>query len=117
MARRARGRRFHVWLVVMLLVVVVVAGGVAAQLVRPVPRPAPEVAIPASLERVPDPPGGPLPWPSVGAAAITVPGVVTFPPVGTTAAVPIASITKVMTTLVLLHDHPLAPGGPGPAIP
>ena len=36
---------------------------------------------------------------------------------GSTRAVPIASITKVMTTYVVLRDHPLAPGAAGPAIP
>lgn len=37
--------------------------------------------------------------------------------VGSSQPVPIASITKVMTAYLVLRDHPLSTGAPGPAIP
>jgi len=98
-------------------VVVVVAAGAVVQLTRPTPHPTVAIAVPASLRSVPAPAGGAIPWPSHGEAALTVPGVVSFPPVGSGRAVPIASIAKLMTALVVLQDHPLALGQQGPAIP
>jgi serine-type D-Ala-D-Ala carboxypeptidase (penicillin-binding protein 5/6) len=55
-------------------------------------------------------------WPAdgVSAADITGFGVVTGP--GATRPVPIASVAKVMTAYVVLHDHPLPPAGSGPDI-
>ena len=35
---------------------------------------------------------------------------------GATRPVPIASVAKLMTVYVILHDHPLPAGGPGPDI-
>jgi len=101
-----------------VVVVVVVAGvGAAVQLTRKVPAPEVVLAVPSSLRTVPSPPGGPIPWPTQGEAAMAVPGVVSFPAVGSGQPVPIASIAKLMTALVLLADHPLSPGEQGPAIP
>jgi D-alanyl-D-alanine carboxypeptidase (penicillin-binding protein 5/6) len=57
-----------------------------------------------------------LPWPRVGEAALAVPGVGTVGTHGGDAPLPIASITKVMTALVVLQDHPLAPGESGPTL-
>jgi D-alanyl-D-alanine carboxypeptidase (penicillin-binding protein 5/6) len=55
-------------------------------------------------------------WPAdgVSAAAISGVGVVNGP--GATRPVPIASVAKVMTAYVILHDHPLPAGGSGPDI-
>jgi D-alanyl-D-alanine carboxypeptidase (penicillin-binding protein 5/6) len=55
-------------------------------------------------------------WPAAGvsAAAISGLGVVNGP--GATRPVPIASVAKVMTAYVILHDHPLPAGGSGPDI-
>lgn len=58
----------------------------------------------------------PLPWPGQGSAALAVDGDGLVGRSGTSAALPIASITKVMTALVVLHDHPLATGQSGPVI-
>jgi serine-type D-Ala-D-Ala carboxypeptidase (penicillin-binding protein 5/6) len=58
-----------------------------------------------------------LPWPTTGSAALTMEGVGSLGHVGSTHAVPIASITKVMTAYIVLKDHPLGPGATGPAIP
>jgi len=57
-----------------------------------------------------------MPWPTQGAAAMAVDGVGTVGRVGTTSPLPIASIAKVMTALVVLQDHPLSIGQNGPTI-
>ncbi len=57
-----------------------------------------------------------LPWPAQGQAAVAVDGVGLVGSSGTATPAPIASITKVMTALLVLHDHPLTPGQAGPAI-
>jgi D-alanyl-D-alanine carboxypeptidase (penicillin-binding protein 5/6) len=69
----------------------------------------------------PDPPRrpaslGPVHWPQAGvsAADITGLGVVAGP--GARRPVPIASVAKVMTAYLVLHDHPLSAGQQGPAI-
>ncbi len=122
---RSAGLRFraapaHHWvrwivLTVCALVVIVVVFG-AVQLAGGTPSPKLSGALPVSLTSVPQPTGGALPWPTTGEAGMEIPGVVTFPPVGSTSPVPIASITKLMTTLVLLKDHPLQLGQQGPTI-
>jgi D-alanyl-D-alanine carboxypeptidase (penicillin-binding protein 5/6) len=58
-----------------------------------------------------------LPWPTVGSASLVMEGMGSLGQVGSTQPVPIASITKVMTAYVVLKDHPLSPGTPGPSIP
>jgi len=66
-------------------------------------------------------PGGVVPvrvpvldWPKVGQAAVVVRGVGIVGRSPAERPVPIASLTKMMTALVLLHDHPLVPGESGP---
>ena len=58
-----------------------------------------------------------LDWPEYGAGAV---GAVGFPGVlgrsGSQQALPMASITKVITALVVLDAHPLGPDDPGPTI-
>jgi serine-type D-Ala-D-Ala carboxypeptidase (penicillin-binding protein 5/6) len=55
-------------------------------------------------------------WPAdgVSAAEVTGSGVLQGP--GADRPVPIASVAKVMTAYVVLHDHPLSAGGTGPQI-
>ena len=59
---------------------------------------------------------GAISWPAdgVSAAGIGGYGVVAGP--GATRPVPIASVAKVMTAYVILHDHPLSANGSGPDI-
>jgi D-alanyl-D-alanine carboxypeptidase (penicillin-binding protein 5/6) len=58
-----------------------------------------------------------LAWPVSGQAAVTIPGIGSL---GTSGPVrtpqPIASLAKVMTAYVILADHPLAAGQPGPTL-
>jgi D-alanyl-D-alanine carboxypeptidase (penicillin-binding protein 5/6) len=56
-----------------------------------------------------------LPWPAEGQAAAEVEGLGSLGTSGAQAPVPIASVTKVMTAYVVLHDHPLT-NDDGPSI-
>ena len=57
-----------------------------------------------------------LPWPSQGQAAVEVEGIGSLGAKGSRKPVPIASVTKVMTALVILKDHPLKDDDQGPTI-
>ncbi|WP_290056430.1 D-alanyl-D-alanine carboxypeptidase family protein, partial [Amycolatopsis solani] len=57
-----------------------------------------------------------LPWPSEGQSSAEVLGLGSLGSRGERAPVPIASVTKVMTAYVVLKDHPLDAGEPGPQI-
>src|SRR3989442_7943155 len=81
-------------------------------------RPIPAVA-PVHLLRATDVvPGTPpaLPWPARGSAAVGVSGLGQVASSGNEQAIPAASVTKVMTALVLLTDKPLKKGDTGPTI-
>lgn len=121
--RHRRGRHSHdgggfgvslgMFVPVVGLVVVLIVAYVLVQVFRGAPSAAvadvrSEVRVPGTLAA--------LPWPSQGSAAVAVDGVGLVGSHGTTAALPIASITKVMTALVVLHDHPLTAGAGGPTI-
>ena len=104
-SRRDRGR----WAVLAAAVVVAVASGyvfVGAETARPGPprvRPWP----PVSLGRVS--------WPATGVSAAGISGLGVVAGPGARRPVPIASVAKVMTAYVILHDHPLNVGQSGPA--
>jgi D-alanyl-D-alanine carboxypeptidase (penicillin-binding protein 5/6) len=55
-------------------------------------------------------------WPAEGASAAEVSGFGVIYGPGATRPAPIASVAKVMTAYVILHDHPLTAGRPGPDI-
>ena len=57
-----------------------------------------------------------LPWPGRGQGAVRLPTVGVALQSGPEASVPIASLTKITTAVVVLRDHPLAPGAPGPTV-
>jgi serine-type D-Ala-D-Ala carboxypeptidase (penicillin-binding protein 5/6) len=57
-----------------------------------------------------------IPWPKTGRARLDVAGIGHLGHSGTGKAVPIASVTKVMTAYVILRNHPLRPGQNGPKI-
>ena len=109
-------RAFQILAIVVVFMVVGASVGAGIQLSRTIPPPTFHVSLPASIETVPNPTGGPMSWPAAGEADLVLPGVLSFAPAGFTNSVPIASLTKVMTTLVLLQDYPLAPGETGPMI-
>lgn len=110
---RRRRRRRTPW-PIPILAVVSMSVGLVVQIGRPLPR--------ASLALVRSAPitvsgtAPALPWPTSGQAAVAVPaaGVLVSPSAETP--VPIASLTKMMTALVILRDHPLGVSAPGPSI-
>lgn len=96
----------------LLLIVVVVLGII--QLVRSVPSPSVHATYAAETYL----PGGrlSLPWPSQGSATVALEGGATLGSYGDNNQYAIASLTKMMTALVILHDHPLVLGQSGPSI-
>jgi serine-type D-Ala-D-Ala carboxypeptidase (penicillin-binding protein 5/6) len=57
-----------------------------------------------------------LPWPSQGQSALVVLGAGTAGVHGQRGSIPIGSVAKVATSLVVLHDHPLTGNAPGPTL-
>ena len=96
----------------MLLVLLLLAG--LFQYFRPVPAVA-ATPTAAGEKRIPGEAPA-LPWPAKGSAAVAVQGIGIVAHNGGDAAVPLASVTKVMTAYVVLQDRPLKPGEQGPAI-
>lgn len=117
--RPSRLRRWRYPLLALLAACValaVAAGAVLQQAAAARPRTAAPVAtLPASLA-VPGP-APVLPWPDGVFAALDVPGIGRLPGRASDVAVPIASVTKVMTALLVLRAHPLAAGEAGPPVP
>ena len=56
------------------------------------------------------------PWPATGQAAVEIPSLGYARQSNLEGPVPIASLTKMATAVVILRDHPLAPGASGPPI-
>ena len=99
----------------MLLLLVVAAGAyVGVRLATPEPAP----AVTPALTRTVHVPAHAvaLPWPNVGQGAVAVPSMGVNVASGPEQAAPVASLTKLMTAYVVLHDHPLALDQPGPTI-
>ncbi len=115
-ARRRRNHRIILWgSVTALLVLVVAAGLVSAQRIdRPLGQPTVTAGRLASLP-VPGSPPVP-PWPAGGQAAVAIPALGYAAQSGPEQPVPIASLTKMTTALVVLRDHPVPPGSSGPTV-
>ncbi len=115
-SRRPGRLRRAVLLVFLAVAVIAVAAVVLAgiQWRRTVPRPVLQSAVPAAITVAGPVPR--LPWPAAVESAVAVRGLGTIGQAGSTSPVPIASLTKVMTAIVLLRDHPLKAGQSGPQI-
>ncbi len=87
---------------------------VGVQLSRPVPRPVLQSALPAERTVAGAIPS--LPWPASAESAVAIQGIGPVGQAGPTLPVPIASLAKVMTVMVLLRDHPLSAGQSGPEV-
>ena len=110
---RARSRALKGAGVLLLVVVVLAAGWVAFALSRAVP--APTMSLSATTVAFP-PSSHSLSLPHGVDSAIAVGGVGTVASSNANLVTPLASVTKIMSTLVILHDHPLTVGASGPAI-
>jgi serine-type D-Ala-D-Ala carboxypeptidase (penicillin-binding protein 5/6) len=113
-SQRRRGHRGLVALVVLVVLIAAAAVVVGVRLHTPDPAP----AVTPVLSRTVSVPSRamPLPWPNAGEGAIAVPAIGIDVASGPERPAPVASLTKLMTAYVILHDHPVAPGQPGPTI-
>jgi D-alanyl-D-alanine carboxypeptidase (penicillin-binding protein 5/6) len=102
--------RWRVGLVLLLLVV----GAGAFNYLRPIPAAVATSQLAASKVVPGTPPT--LPWPSHGSAAVGAQGLGFIASSGNEQAIPAASVTKVMTALVVLKDKPLQKDQAGPTI-
>ncbi|MFE7813236.1 D-alanyl-D-alanine carboxypeptidase [Streptomyces sp. NPDC057433] len=108
---RTTVRRVKIWTPLVALLVIVFA---VVQNMRALPTPTLELTAEDSYTFD----GGKvdIPWPADGQAALDVQGIGTFGSSGEQKPVPIASVAKVMTTYLILREHPLKSGAEGPAI-
>jgi D-alanyl-D-alanine carboxypeptidase (penicillin-binding protein 5/6) len=95
-----------------LLLLVFVLG--AINYFRPVPDLEASAAFPTSTTIAGTPPA--FPWPSRGSSAVGVSGLGLMATSGTDLPMPMASVAKVMTALVILEDRPFEVGQLGPSI-
>lgn len=108
---RVRRRIVIAGIVTFLLLAGVIAFGLVA-LLRRVPPP--------SLTLAPTPHAFPghlsgVAWPAVGESALAVQGIGFIGRRGGDRPLAIASVAKIMTAYLILHDHPLRPGDDGPS--
>jgi serine-type D-Ala-D-Ala carboxypeptidase (penicillin-binding protein 5/6) len=102
------GRRF-----VVALIIVAAIAYVVIQLVRPVPA----VSAASSTATITMPGTSvALDWPASGEEAIGVEGAGLLGSHGAQTQTPLASVTKIMTAYLVLHDHPLTATSSGPVI-
>ncbi len=120
-ARRARRKRTHrrLWwslLVVVVSVVILAAAGLEAanRIDTPLAEPVVSSRLPASLVVAGVAPS--VPWPAKGQGAISIPSLGYAQQSGPEWPVPIASLTKLTSAVVVLHDHPVAANTDGPMI-
>jgi D-alanyl-D-alanine carboxypeptidase (penicillin-binding protein 5/6) len=97
--------------VALLLIVVALA---AFNYLRPIPAVAAAPLLPPT-DTVPGTPPT-LPWPSHGSGAVAVANLGFIGSSGNEQAIPAASVTKVMTALIVLEDKPLKKGETGPNV-
>ena len=91
--------------------------GITLIVVQPLwhqPAPTAQPTLPASVRISGTAPE--LPWPAVGQAAVSVDGLGALGSHGDPTPVPIGSVAKVMTAYVVLTEHPLGVGEPGPSL-
>lgn len=97
-----------------IFLVLLVAGLAAWNYLRPIPAVAPTGSI-AATETIPGT-APVIPWPSRGSGAVGVQSLGFIATSGNEQPIPAASVTKVMTALVVLEEKPLQKGQPGPTI-
>jgi D-alanyl-D-alanine carboxypeptidase len=104
-------RRVKIWTPLVVLVLLVLAG---AQLLRPLPTP--ELTLTAASAYTFPGAKPTMPWPSEGQTVVEVEGLGSLGQHGTVKPQSIASVAKVMTAYLVLHDHPIKPGTKGATI-
>ncbi|MFE4860015.1 D-alanyl-D-alanine carboxypeptidase [Streptomyces sp. NPDC056670] len=109
---RTVGRRIKIWGTLVALVAVVL---VVVQALRPLPTPT--LQLTAKSTHTADGGALSLPWPSEGQAVVDINGLGRMGTYGEMKPLPIGSVAKVMTSYLILRDHPLKAGDKGPSIP
>ena len=102
--------RRHLGIPALLAALACLAGCTTGELMTPPAGPA------APRHQATSPSGTVISWPADGGSAADIGGTGVTDGPGATRQVPIASVAKVMTAYVILRDHPLNGGGPGPDI-
>src|SRR3984893_15585355 len=102
------------WLRVGAGLLLLLVGFLTFNYFRPIPSVAAGASVPTSTTIAGTPPV--LPWPSVGSAAVAVSGLGLVANSGNESKVPIASVAKVMTALIVLEEKPLKKSEQGPSI-
>lgn|SRR5487761_1908781 len=113
-ARRGSGRHLRTVATVAGVLATLVVAWVAFAFVRPIPAP----RLVFTISTHPKIGGAPFTLaPPLGVEeAVSLAGVGTIDAAGGDAPIPIASLTKMMSALVVLRDHPFAIGSSGPSI-
>jgi serine-type D-Ala-D-Ala carboxypeptidase (penicillin-binding protein 5/6) len=117
--RAAAGRRFRLHVAGLFFAVVAILLAAAAafagvQLLRPVPAMT-MTGLAVPLRVLPGVPPRPD-WPGQAEAVVGMPGVGVLATEGGSQPRPIASLAKIMAAYIVLRDHPLVAGRPGPVI-
>lgn len=97
----------------LLILVVLLAVLSLVQLVRPVPAPSAQATL--SDVAIPGTPPA-LPWPGHGGGMVEIQNVGVVGSFNAQRQIPLASVAKIITALVLVRDHPLALGSAGPTL-
>lgn len=97
-----------------LLLLLAAGAGAAVQLERPIPAPIVHGELASSYTVLGS--AARLPWPTEGQAALYLSQFGWLGATGTEGSVPVASVTKIMTALVVLRAHPLTLGMAGPTV-
>ena len=112
-----RKRRRWPWVssaVVLLLLAGTGTWAAVHRIDKPLARPVPHAATVAAAVVPGNPPS--LPWPAKGQGAVSIPSIRYSAQSGAESPVPVASLTKMTTAVLVLRDHPLPTGSDGPTI-
>jgi D-alanyl-D-alanine carboxypeptidase (penicillin-binding protein 5/6) len=115
-AKSKRRRRWRVVVPILVVVLLLLGAGAWAGLRLRQAAPAPVVTsvLPVSVD-VPTKAVS-LPFPTTGEGAVAIPSIGVEEASDAEKPVPVASLTKLMTAYVVLHDHPLAVNESGPSV-
>ncbi len=108
---RTAVRRFKIWTPLVLLLAVVFC---VVQALRPLPQPTMALTMNDTYAFAGAAPV--MPWPSEGQAAVEVQGLGGLGTFGRQKPEPIASVAKIMTAYIVLHDHPMKQGSTGASL-
>ncbi|MFD7020440.1 D-alanyl-D-alanine carboxypeptidase [Streptomyces sp. NPDC059928] len=109
---RTLTRRIKIWGTLAVLLAIAL---VTVQALRPLPTPT--LKLTGKSGYTADGGALSLPWPSEGQAVVDINGLGHMGSYGEMNPLPIGSVAKVMTTYLILRDHPLKSGDKGPSIP